>query len=270
MDKNINEQLLDAQKDWVELIFKPFVQKYTNHGVCKDTKRADEVISCPFYFGLTDEYILTDKKRIMIVGQEARGFGNWERDKNTRSYQAEYSQAWAKEYLQKQIGNNFTSKFGIKYNHSNFWQLFRVLSKDFAVCWNNIDKVYYGKDGSYKGTLTTSAEKFLSARYPSYNEIEEKSLLQREIQIAKPNMVLFLTGPTYHVSMETAFDLNENSLIDYRPKKSRMLSNISDIIKISTEDAKFIPVLWSYHPNFICRNKTIEDFVNDIKIALNI
>lgn len=240
MDKNVNEKLLEAAKGWTEELFVPFVENNTDNGnyAGKETKRVGEYISCPFYLGLTDEYIVNSehKPRVMIIGQEARHYGSWVRDNKTSSFMPLMSQAWAIEYLNKQLDIGFTGKFGVQYNKSRFWNLFRVLSKEFAVCWNNLDKVYFGKDENYKGTLTYEAEKILSQRYGA----ENKSLLEREIEIVKPDALLFVTGPSYAISMETAFDKN-GKLSGFLNKKDG-ISDVTHILNVR------MPAFWTFHP----------------------
>ena len=242
MNHEVNKKLLEAANDWTVERFQPYVQEYTVKGnyVGEEKKRLGEYISCPFYLGLSDEYIENPqgKTRLMIIGQESRGFGSWDRDNKKESYMPHCSQAWAVEYLNKQLDKDFTGKFGVQYNKSRFWNLFRSLKNDFVLCWNNLDKVYFGKDENYKGTLTYSAEKELSKSYGT----DEKSLLEREIEIADPDVLLFVTGPGYALSMETAFGIDGK--LSEKLNKENGIRDITEIINIGKQKRAF----WTYHP----------------------
>lgn len=246
MNKNVNEELLKIYEEWEEKVLRPYINECTDKGYYKadgktgKRKKAYEgtQLSCPFYMGLTDDYInnIDNKKRVMIVGQEARGYGIYTRDKNKEAYKPEGSQEWTKSYLSRQI--SLKENCGeLKHNASRFWDLFRALKDDYVLCWTDIDKVYYNRDGDYKGTLTEEGESCLNKRYGE----DEKSILAREIKLAEPDYIVFVIGPSYHISLEKSFGLEEDAL-----KKALNVSNglmpISESLKID------IPAFWTYHP----------------------
>ena len=117
----------------------------------------------------------------------------------------------------------------------------------FELCWNNVDKLHRYKDKestTTTETLTVEYEKQLSAQYGA----DCKSLLQREIEIVKPDAVVFLTGPNYRVTMCTAFGMPDNALDADRPTKTNICSEISKILNLD------MPVFWTYHPGYLSRN----------------
>jgi uracil-DNA glycosylase len=101
-----------------------------------------------------------------------------------------------------------------------------------------------------------------------------KSLLQREIELAKPDAVVFVVGPSYHVSLETAFDLENKkdySLKKYAPNvQNNIVSDITKFVDIKN-DGKPIPVFWTYHPAYMNRNKKLgfDNIVNQLIKLIN-
>ena len=82
------------------------------------------------------------------------------------------------------------------------------------------------------------------------------SLVKREIEIARPDVVIFATGPSYALSMAIALDY------EYPKKPINSIKNIHlrqadpvkelDSIKL---DDKIIKVLWTYHPGYLTQTK---------------
>lgn len=268
---NINEQLLVVIKKWVsDVLEKDFIGNENSdcaqNGdyIGKIKKRIGQSLSCPFYMGVSKDYEINrqNKPRVMVIGQEARHYGSWKTNRDDFGYKAEESQQWAIEYLQCQLKMPTieNSRFNICYNKSKFWNAFRALDRHgLAVCWSNVDKVYYSMgNATYKGTLTYDAERILSEQYGA----DCKSLLQREIEIVAPDFILFVTGPTYYISMATAFGVSENEL-SKKPTKSNPIINISDDLRIN------IPTFWTYHPNNQLGINSANVFIEKIKTIIN-
>lgn len=254
--ENVNKKLLDVYENWEESLLVPYIEYHTVTGYYsaeKDIKherdknkclREGTQISCPFYMGLTDDYINSDKKRVMIIGQEARGYGVYTADKNKEGFEPESSQKWSKCYLSRQTNLQEADR-DLKYNASRFWALFRALKTDYALCWTDIDKVYYNKlqdnkDGKYTGTLTYGGEAYLNQKYGEDN----KSILEREIELAEPDYVVFVIGPNYHVSLEKSFGFEYKKLSEEWNKqvKDKKWCDITNVLAIGK------PAVWTYHP----------------------
>lgn len=133
----------------------------------------------PLLIAVPDDY--NDyKKRIMIFGQDTN---NWCRecaDSSTFSNNIDKSMEIYKEYY---LHNNIGKK------RSPFWNEFKrikrcVLKTDDAVfTWNNINKI--GRRG--KGNL----KKINKIQFEYFKVIED------EINLLQPNILLFFTGPYY-------------------------------------------------------------------------
>lgn len=202
-----------------------------------------KTLSYPFYMGLSEEYLFNfeGKKRIMVIGREARGCEH-ERDNAEEKNQPENSQQWAIAYIKKQVYGKDVDLpkcyNKIEYNNSAFWLFFRLLKEEgFVPCWNNVDKVYFEKTGK----LTESAEKVLSSAYTVGDEKQAKSLLVREIEIADPDIIIFVTGASYKVTMQTALK-GEDVNFDMLPS----FEKDGCLIKLGTVAGK--PTYWINHP----------------------
>ena len=227
----INIELLGYQKEWLSKVVEPFI-----------SKGYDEQFSRPFHFGISEK-LDPKKKLIMIVGQEADRFWKYEDTDKT----PEYIQRWCIGYFDKQIFKTSFAEYD-QVNHSAFWRFFRMLhEKGFELCWNNVDKLhrYQGKGAiNQTETLTVEYEKQLSAQYGE----DRKSLLQREIEAVNPSAVVFLTGPSYKVTMCTAFGISDSTLEACTPTKTNSCSEISEALNLG------IPAFWTYHPGYLYRN----------------
>lgn len=310
-----NALLLSAMRAWYENVFTDYVENCTDNGKYRHAsdsdKRKGSEISCPFCMGLTDDYVNSeDKIKVMIVGQEARGFRWWSKefqgkddiwDASAEDYGGwtpRGFQDWAVAFMESQIDRSE------KYKKQNwpFWRLFRSLSgsKDVELCWDNVDKVYYGKGGDQdnegnnkkqkdQGTLTYKAEAILSKPFDTGNG-EPLSLLQREIKIADPDVIVFAVGPYYALSLDVALGISSDKDRDNMTESalSKKTSKVSDLFVADTPrprpdsercvvrnekiqaavDALFehkeVATLWTYHPGYLRRKNIFDDAVTEI------
>lgn len=237
LDANINQKLLEIQIEWNDKIVEPFIEA--------NPEQKNE-LSLPFYFGVPDKYRVADKK-VMIVGQEAY---NWW--KYLEEADKDYLQQWAVGYLEKQLWQTGEYRF----NNSAFWMFFRQLNQSgFTPCWNNIDKLHRYVDQKTK-PLTAEQDRVFCAQYGSNN----KSLLQREIELVNPDAIIFIIGPNYQCSLEHSFGLQttSNQLSQLRPTLTCPCPDIASIIRMD------VPVIWTYHPTYMNRKGMLKDCVNTI------
>ena len=235
----INKELLEIQLKWKNEVVKCFLE---NH------KEQQSELSHPFYFRVSDKYTSFEKK-IMIVGQETKNWGKY-----SEEVEEDYLQNCSVEYLDSQL----EKKNNYKYNRSPFWGFFRKLDAcGYTPCWNNIDKLHRYKNGKTEPLTEEQKEAFCA----QYGE-DKKSLLQREIDIVEPGAIVFVIGPKYQCSLEYSFGLHSvsNELFELKPTPSCPCQDISHVINIG------IPVIWSYHPNFLRfrKEKTRDSWFNMI------
>ncbi len=310
-EKDKNNLLLKAQQAWYEKVMIPYITEPTDDGKHSGdgeensaTKGIDTEISCPFCMGLTDEYIGSNKKKIMIIGQAARKLGSWSRqwkgiepgilfkdvDNKEEHWPAKRMQNWANDYLNVQQRLKQPDKDN-EYNSSAFWDFFRYIKKlnDASLCWDDVDKVHFVRSEGKTETewsLTYMDEVYLSAKYEYDNE--NYSLLQREIKIANPDVVIFAVGPTYALSIDVALgitdsehqNMSEKELSRKSLKVSKLFENYpnkntcvvqNDDLKIRINkllERKDVVVLWTYHPAALRRmdlySKALEEITDII------
>ena len=227
----MNEELYKFQKEWFDTIFEPYIKENPNAN-----------ITYPFFTGVPEQYV-NSNKRIMIIGQETRGWGIYKPDWTLKD-----SRQWTVDYLCYQLRYDtdavYKERFGRR-NSSPFWSFFKLFSNHGIVpCWNNVDKAQRNIDGKTK-SLTEEIEIALNQKLPHSNN----TLLQKEIEVLKPNAIVFITVPSYVVTMEKALGLRENTLAEYKPTIDNGCVDITNIVH--TE----IPTFWTYHPRFIVSKK---------------
>lgn len=227
----MNDKLNDIQTIWFNEIFKPYIRNNPNLN-----------ISYPFFTGVSDEYIKS-QKRIMIVGQETNGWNVFKEDWTIKD-----SRDWAIDYLNFQLKYcNYQDLKEIfkRRNSSPFWSFFKAFSNDGIVpCWNNIDKAQR-KFGNQTKALTVEIEAELNKTITSLNT----TLFLKEIEITKPDIIIFITGPNYQFTMEKALQLEQDTLRDFKPTHNNGCVDITNQVKLDT------PTFWTYHPRHICDSK---------------
>lgn len=221
----INESLICLQEEWKDKVMNPFLEEYST-----------EIFSDLFSYGISDGNN-TKSKSVMIIGQEANNFINM-------GESLEDIQRWCIYYYQKQvIGMDNEGYEGIKSNSSPFWNFYKELhNKGIKTSWNNLDKLHR-MISDQTSSLNASQEVYLHKPFG----IENKSLLQYEIEAAKPDLIIFMTGPYYWASMTASFGLRSDALDRVKPSHAKLCQRIENILGLS------IPVIWTYHPSHLNR-----------------
>lgn len=226
-----NKQLLKLQEQWDDKSVKPYAREYPKS------------ISRPFAYGVPEEYIKADCK-LMVIGQEAAGFSAYD---DPEAWELARTQQWVIDYSRLQLWNiRSGDAIDDRRKSSPFWNFMKNLNKFGIVpSWNNIDKIYQKK--TYK--TNEKVIRLTDDQRRKFNKAacDGKTLLQREIEISKPDGIVFVTGPDYQVSMETALGLPEGSLTSKIPEENAHLKDISGEADLG------IPCLWTYHPAYLCR-----------------
>lgn len=218
--EQINQKLRKVQEEWYNQLPKKFKEK--------------EKFSEPFFWGVSEKAWNEEKMLVMYIGEEANNWWDFA-DKDIQKY--------AIDYLESQVyGASIYEK-----NRSAFWAFIQDLKKEYNICWNNIDKLHRVENKKTK-FLTYDMEKELHE-----NLCDGKSLLVREIEIVKPDIVIFM-GKTYNKSM--AWAMGENYKVEdlnsYKPSsESSYVSEVKEIpepIRGSVQK-----MIWMYHPGYIQR-----------------
>ncbi|SDM41166.1 Uracil DNA glycosylase superfamily protein [Daejeonella rubra] len=197
----------------------------------------------PFFITIPDDYG-SYSNRIMIFGQETNGWCN-ECGNNS-----EYSNSLDKSI---EIYRKFYLNGGINSYSGPFWNEFKRIRKaiqehkNTVFLWNNVNKI--GRIG--KGNIK------------EINEIQFRyfQLIRDEIELLKPNVIVFLTGSDYDYFIENNFG---------KFKQTEISDSIWEI-SFNDDRLKSIKSFKTYHPNalyFKGKNRTvIPNLINEIKNA---
>lgn len=183
-------------------------------------KKAHPKLSGPLLMKIKDCYS-KQKIKLFIVGQETRGWAS-------------------KESVEKQGKVYEEFDFGIDYQYkgSPFWKAVRTLEKDFGIsegciAWSNLNRMDF--DG-------VCPEKDIEKKM-----ITEFSLLWQEIEICKPDIVIFFTGPYYDYLIEDNFR-------KYKPSKVNKHFNERQLMQLKLPGIH-ARAYRTYHPNYLSRKK---------------
>jgi hypothetical protein len=176
--------------------------------------------------------------RVMIFGQETCDWEDWP-NKSIEHLCDVYDRgfnknAWINSPFWRGI-TRFKSIFDAKYPN-----------KKIKYIWNNIIKI--GKIGKIPGCPP-----------PNIYEVEHEyfHVIPEEVKILKPNIILFLTGPTptYNNAIRDNFGEVAYSVISPYEK--------NELVKISISNIDF--AFRTYHPNFFhWKKQNVDDYFNVI------
>lgn len=285
--KTKNEQLLCVTKQWLENDeVKDWIERAGDQRISNWLKKNlgtnEYFLSEPFIMGIP-EYTDKNKKLIMVVGQETDLWGNMKNiypngDFNiTNMTRLQNWVVQAMAYINGIENNpkwqNYDGVNDVPVNvrNSPFFNFLKALAKHFNVCWNNLDKIHYTaiindvsvEDDIKNATQSTPKHKVVTL-YPKDETLlgkkifGDKSLLQKEMEIVKPNIVLFLTGPNYKHSMEQSV----GRIFEEDPSINKK------VIKCETKDKTIY--LWTYHPGYLQRKSAYDEVLNNISNSLNV
>lgn len=208
------------------------------------SKAEDNGYSSMFRMGFPEEYIDSQRPLLMYVGQECLRCNK------------EKTQAWVRLYqevqsAEKRITNDWFSE---ETNRSPFWNFYRRLADlGFDVLWNNLDK--------FHPQNSQRLSKKDSVRFNQPYGKEMRSVLQREIELVKPKVIVLAVGNGKYISaIAAAFSVCEDKLKECAPKVDRHIVEISSVVKV--ENAR---VFWTYHPAYLQRKHHYYDVLKIIE-----
>ena len=211
----INEKLLSIYRDrWTSLsenLKKLEPSKYAN----------------PFILSFDNAKYESADIRVMIFGQETKGWLN-------KDGLLETVDEASLRYHSFFCLENFYKGYGV----SSFWKAFRFFSKEIQSAnpdkeiyfsWNNINKI-----GKFEGTGTDlEVEKI---------EREFFSVIKSEVELFKPDIVIFLTGPNRDSNIRYHFEDAEFVSVDPTIKDRAMAKVKSQYLPENT--------IRLYHPSY--------------------
>ncbi|CUV66283.1 conserved hypothetical protein [Sulfurovum sp. enrichment culture clone C5] len=165
---------------------------------------AIESLPTPLFLEVPQTYC-DAKYKIMIFGQETHEWGNF----------SEHNlDGLIKQYHEFYENNVSFSKDKSQYNvifFRAFKKIKKLLDKKFGeenseVIWNNIVKI-----GKYEGKNLPS-EEIMKWQEPLY-----ESMIKFEVELLKPDIIIFFTGPNYDQYIKKAFgDISYEPIQDYK------------------------------------------------------
>lgn len=201
--------------------------------------------SAMFRMGFPDEYIDSNKPLLMYVGQECL------------ECTPVKTQVWIRKYQIVQRTKKPNYEINRKTNKSPFWNFYRRLCEiGYDVVWNNLDKFH---PANAQRLSWEEGIKFNS----SYGD-DKLSILQREIELLKPKVIVFVVGNgKYTASLASAFSISEEELKQYEPNSQEFVSEISNVLGLENTIA-----LWTYHPAFLQRSGKYREAISKIQSAI--
>lgn len=230
----MNDKLFNLyESKWTDLISQVSLLKLNKDFEVKPTNPL-------LIFVENEEQYLSADIRIAIYGQETNGW--YELDNSIEGIQQGYHEFFNLKECYS-YGGQFWNGFKRFLNKLNE----KYPNKNIRPIWNNIVKIGCNDRKGFP---------------PNYiHDIERKffPIIKEEMEILKPNIVLFLTGPNYDEIIENNFgDLKSEAL---HPFNERQLS------KIEIENVEF--AFRTYHPNYLWRNN-IDEYFDRILSEINI
>lgn len=232
--ESINTKLTEIFRQWSEEVLPEVIDKYSNNNYSR-----------PFFSSYI-EVNESDCKRVLIVGQEANNYGVIEDE-----ISIEDSQKWVRSFVKAQcLGGN---EERIPILKSPFWTFNRNIAKDYNILWTNLDKLHKYESGKTR-SLSYDEEMMLHKPFGESN----LTILQYEIEIFKPDIILFTVGPHYKRSLLKSLQIEESLLDKYSLSKSCPIVELTDIV-FATK------VFWTYHPKHLQMIKEMNVVIERIK-----
>ncbi|MDD3740181.1 MAG: hypothetical protein PHH30_02980 [Bacteroidales bacterium] len=197
----------------------------------------------PLLIKLNEEAFSSSDLKIMIFGQETN---SWERGTVEEFIPVEESYKITErtvDTFMSQYIEFFNSKMQRKGIDSPFWTTAKKINKTLSksglkpyIIWNNIYKI--GNFARNKNRPSKSIRDFENSYFPS--------VINNELEILKPDIIILLTGPEYEARVDKILTINKTEKLcdDIDARELANLSLNSGVKAIRT-----------YHPNFLFRNK---------------
>ena len=210
-------------------------------------KENDNQHSAMFRMGFPDEFIHSCKPLLMFVGQECREAAPYK------------DQIWVRKYQNVQLHKQTIDGFNEQIQSFPFWNFYRRLAGlGFNVIWNNLDKFHPANEPRLK------KDEAVSINEPYLQGGENLSILQREIALLKPDVILLAIGKEkYTYSLASAFGIEVSKLFEFEPTIENPIHEISNVLNLN--DCK---VFWTYHPQFLQRKKKYFEVLSAIEQSI--
>lgn len=236
----INEKLSRLYKSKYIELSKQIIE-YNNKLLFKNRK--DLCATNPLMLKIDEDWEKSDLK-IMIFGQETNGWANEAGNEGLFcSKVEEVIKVYEDFYLQNTMYN------------SPFWNEFRRVKRNLniedrkvSVLWNNIIKIGRNGIGNVEEINIISKKYF--------------DVIKDEIEILKPNILIFFTGPNYDDKIQTF--LGEFTI---KSIEGFELDKFCEFV--FKDNFKLEKVMRTYHPQYLYRNKMRKTFIDRLITEIN-
>lgn len=208
-------------------------RKYWNNII--ELKRKYPDLSNPLLIDISDSYWRQEVK-LFIVGQQTNGWFNKELG---------FSEDLT--HIVKLIEGYKKFKFGLNYRNKPFWSVVRKIAKRLIIdidkegniVWSNLNRMDYNSERPSK-----EIERLLYEKLP---------LLPEEVRIAKPDLIIFFTGPDFDYIINALF--NNPEMTPFSGKE------ISKLAKVSLKGYN-LKGYRTYHPDHLRPQKLENEFID--------
>lgn len=211
-------------------------------------------ITHPLLIYLNEDEYLTSEVKVMVFGQETDGWhGKFPREDNALSVD-ELMKSYQKYFYSNRSSKRpFWNKSNFKHFETVITKYFKLQGKSTAFVWNNlskIGKVSRGKSG------------------PGIRSLELKYLdvIKKEVEILKPEIIIFTTGHSRDKYIERAFGKDsvefEYPSLAFKGLPTSYIDK-NNIAKIHLSEFPQITAIRVEHPN---RRTTDNNLITDIII----
>lgn len=197
----------------------------------------------PLLLKVGDEKAYTEADiRVMIFGQEPNTWGGYLRD-NVAEVQLIYKDFFLTNYCFDTYKRPFWN--GVNQLRHLFWNQYPKAKVEFY--WNDIIKVGMAND---KGMPPHNIQQI---------ELKHFKVIQQEIEILKPDVIIFLSGPDYDWFIKQQIgEINFNAIEGYSARQMARL----EIPNVKT-------AIRTYHPGYLKRSSNTDGYFNSIMNEIN-
>ena len=234
-DTNMNRELAALYSTMPQDLVQNILDFNAGQRLKPNSKGEVKVITKPFWLKVPDEYA-TARKRILMINQETYGWHHTFRVKSPEDLMQYYA-----DFIERDVlGANKPSPVWVKFR--NLREL--ALKYGAAIIASNIGKIGYVWESKYRYGCRGFKKKDVNY-HPWVNEV-----FLKEIEILKPDMILFFSGPNYDEYIDRRFE-------DYgfpKPQRLRALADVESRKFARIEVPGFPPMYRTYHPVYLQRN----------------
>jgi hypothetical protein len=230
-----------------------------------------ENLSCPHLACLPVDWA-KKRRKIVVIGQETCGWGFEEAcpaDKNVHHQVSTLLEASLRANAVSLLIETY-GKFDLaasipKLTSTPFWRMHRLISDKLcegdhrSVMWLNVVAVDYCAQGRSSNSM------WWNLNWDQVKTVSEwqKGRLREEIKTLSPDVVIFMSGPSYDYYLKAEFCDFEKDEASTEFEKLK-LARITDSKSILPNSSYRL-----YHPGYINRSgnwRVLEDFVSSLKI----